>query len=89
MRLYNVFSVAKLAESVPDVEESEGVDLLPKRIDSAVVSKKPGYFVRLGSLSTKLRHRAYQYAVTKLKMARDNIKEAFYWLHTTISVVRI
>ncbi|KAJ6660020.1 hypothetical protein lerEdw1_018218 [Lerista edwardsae] len=74
--------LAELAESVPELipEEGESTPAAPAR-------EKPGYFVRLGSLSSKFRHRAYQYAVVKLKMARDNIQEAFFRLHGTIGLI--
>ncbi|XP_066489891.1 perilipin-3-like [Tiliqua scincoides] len=75
--------LAEVAESAP-----EGAESTPEGADTAAAaSEKLGYFVRLGSLSTKLRHRAYQYAVAKLKMARDNIKEAFCQLHGTIGQI--
>uniref|UniRef100_A0A8D0BE20 Perilipin n=1 Tax=Salvator merianae TaxID=96440 RepID=A0A8D0BE20_SALMN len=48
-----------------------------------------GYFVRLGSLSTKLQHRAYQYAVAKVKATRDNIQEIFSQLRQAIGQVWI
>ncbi|XP_061494498.1 perilipin-3-like [Rhineura floridana] len=65
--------LAKVAESTP-----EGVHTTPET---------RGYFVRLGSLSTKLQHRAYQYAVTKIKAARDNITEIFIQLRQAIGQI--
>ncbi|XP_054844580.1 perilipin-3-like [Eublepharis macularius] len=66
-------------------ELAELADSAPVGMDTA--SENQGYFVRLGSLSSKLRHRAYQHAVVKVKMARDNIKDAFSRLHQYIGQI--
>ncbi|KAL8222251.1 UNVERIFIED_CONTAM: hypothetical protein K2H54_075205 [Gekko kuhli] len=65
--------LAELAESAPAGAEA--------------AAQHPGYFVRLGSLSSKVRHRAYQHAVLKVKTARDNITEAFSRLHWYIGQI--
>ncbi|XP_039174386.1 perilipin-3-like isoform X2 [Crotalus tigris] len=62
--------LAKIAHST-----SEGIALPPE---------SQGYFVQLGSLSTKLQHRAYKYAVVKMKAARENIQNTFSQLHQAI-----
>uniref|UniRef100_A0A670Y4L1 Perilipin n=1 Tax=Pseudonaja textilis TaxID=8673 RepID=A0A670Y4L1_PSETE len=59
--------LGKQAQSTP-----EGIPLPP---DSQ------GYFVQLGSLSTKLQNRAYKYAVVKMEAARENIQNTFSQLH--------
>ncbi|XP_034983750.2 perilipin-3-like [Zootoca vivipara] len=65
--------LAKVAETTP---EGVGVPL-----------ETQGYFVRLGSLSTKLQHRAYQYAVAKMKAAREDIRETFVQLRQAIGQI--
>ncbi|XP_077196803.1 perilipin-3-like isoform X2 [Paroedura picta] len=70
---------------VMDEEHAGVVESAPGGADAA--SETPGYFVRLGSLSSKLRHRAYQHAVVKVKMARENIKEALSQLHHYIGQI--
>ncbi|XP_074834473.1 perilipin-3-like isoform X2 [Carettochelys insculpta] len=49
--------------------------------------QQQSYFVRLGSLSTKLRHRAYQHSLGKLRSARQNTHEALSQLHQTIELI--
>ncbi|KAL7982233.1 hypothetical protein Chor_009831 [Crotalus horridus] len=65
--------LAKIAHST-----SEGIALPPE---------SQGYFVQLGSLSTKLQHRAYKYAVVKMKAARENIQNTFSQLHQAIGQI--
>nr|XP_005281239.1 perilipin-3-like [Chrysemys picta bellii]XP_005281240.1 perilipin-3-like [Chrysemys picta bellii] len=69
--------LAKLATSV------EGFDM------ASVEQQKQqqSYFVRLGSLSTKLRHRAYQHSLGKLRHARQSTQEALSQLHQTIELI--
>ncbi|XP_013923924.1 PREDICTED: perilipin-3-like, partial [Thamnophis sirtalis] len=62
--------LAQIAQSAP-----EGVPLPPE---------SQGYFVKLGSLSTKLQHRAYRYAVVKMEAARENIQNTFSQLRQSI-----
>ena len=45
------------------------------------------YFVRLGSLSDKVRHRAYQYSLAKVKDAKQGTQEALAQLHQTIDLI--
>ncbi|KAH0625860.1 hypothetical protein JD844_034196 [Phrynosoma platyrhinos] len=45
------------------------------------------YFVRLGSLSAKLRHRAYQHSLAKLKDAKQGTQDALAKLHQTIELI--
>ncbi|KAM9112213.1 perilipin-3-like [Pangshura tecta] len=69
--------LAKLATSV------EGLEM------ASVEQQKQqqNYFVRLGSLSTKLRHRAYQHSLGKLRHARQSTQEALSQLHQTIELI--
>uniref|UniRef100_A0A8C8VJI0 Perilipin n=1 Tax=Pelusios castaneus TaxID=367368 RepID=A0A8C8VJI0_9SAUR len=45
------------------------------------------YYVRLGSLSTKLRQRAYQHSLGKVKQAGQSTKEALLQLQQTIALI--
>uniref|UniRef100_A0A452GRP7 Perilipin n=1 Tax=Gopherus agassizii TaxID=38772 RepID=A0A452GRP7_9SAUR len=69
--------LAKLATSV------EGFEM------ASVEQQKQqqSYFVRLGSLSSKLRHRAYQHALGKLRHAQQSTQEALSQLHQTIELI--
>ncbi|KAG8138391.1 hypothetical protein E2320_004289 [Naja naja] len=65
--------LAQIAQST-----SEGIPLPPE---------SQGYFVQLGSLSTKLQNRAYQYAVVKMEAARENIQNTFSQLRQAIGQI--
>uniref|UniRef100_A0A8C3HA77 Perilipin n=1 Tax=Chrysemys picta bellii TaxID=8478 RepID=A0A8C3HA77_CHRPI len=45
------------------------------------------YYVRLGSLSTKLRQRAYQHSLGKVKQVGQSTKEALFQLQQTIDLL--
>uniref|UniRef100_A0A8C3RY91 Perilipin n=2 Tax=Chelydra serpentina TaxID=8475 RepID=A0A8C3RY91_CHESE len=45
------------------------------------------YYVRLGSLSTKLRQRAYQHSLGKVKQVGQSTKEALFQLQQTIDLI--
>ncbi|XP_043911425.1 perilipin-3-like [Protopterus annectens] len=45
------------------------------------------YYVRLGTLSSKLRHRAYQHSLGKARQARLKAQEALTQLHNTIDLI--
>lgn len=49
--------------------------------------EQQSYFVRLGSLSSKLRHRAYQHSMGKLKTAKQGTQDALTQLHQTIELI--
>ncbi|NXS06617.1 PLIN2 protein, partial [Neodrepanis coruscans] len=49
--------------------------------------QKPSYYVRLGSLSSKLRTRAYQQALNKVKDAKQKSQETISQLQHTVSLV--
>ncbi|KAJ6654490.1 hypothetical protein lerEdw1_006911 [Lerista edwardsae] len=45
------------------------------------------YFVRLGSLSSKLHHRAYQHSLGKLRTAKQGTQDALTQLHQAIELI--
>ncbi|KAM9128238.1 perilipin-3-like [Pangshura tecta] len=68
--------LAELAESV----EGAGVS-------SAQPEEHRSYFVRLGSLSTRLRQRAYRYSLNKMRHTSQSIREALSQLHQTMGLI--
>uniref|UniRef100_A0A8C8RXV2 Perilipin n=1 Tax=Pelusios castaneus TaxID=367368 RepID=A0A8C8RXV2_9SAUR len=68
--------LAKLATSL------EGFEVAPREQQREPKS----YYVRLGSLSTKLRQRAYQHSLGKVKQAGQSTKEALLQLQQTIAL---
>ncbi|NWI34300.1 PLIN2 protein, partial [Sula dactylatra] len=49
--------------------------------------QKPSYYVRLGSLSSKVRTRAYQQALNKVRDAKQKSQETISQLHHTVSLI--
>uniref|UniRef100_A0A670YV72 Perilipin n=1 Tax=Pseudonaja textilis TaxID=8673 RepID=A0A670YV72_PSETE len=49
--------------------------------------EQKSYFVRLGSLSSKLRHRAFQHSLVKLKKAKQGTQDSLSQLHQTIELI--
>ncbi|XP_056678433.1 perilipin-3 isoform X1 [Monodelphis domestica] len=49
--------------------------------------EQQGYFVRLGSLSSKLHQRAYQHSLGKLRQTKQNTQEALLQLSQAISLI--
>ena len=46
-----------------------------KKVEGFDMVQKPSYYVRLGSLSTKLRSRAYQQALCRVEEAKRKVQE--------------
>ncbi|XP_067872639.1 perilipin-3-like isoform X2 [Heterodontus francisci] len=67
--------LAKLATSV------EGFEVAPAHEQS--------YYVRLGSLSSKIRHRAYQHSTSKLQKARQSSQDIMAQLHKTMDLIEL
>ncbi|KAM7076920.1 perilipin-2 [Ciconia maguari] len=49
--------------------------------------QKPSYYIRLGSLSSKVRTRAYQQALNKVRDAKQKSQETISQLHHTVNVI--
>ncbi|NXW89741.1 PLIN2 protein, partial [Alopecoenas beccarii] len=49
--------------------------------------QKPSYYIRLGSLSSKLRTRAYQQALNKVRDAKQKSQDTISQLHHTVSLI--
>ncbi|XP_075759155.1 perilipin-5 [Pelodiscus sinensis] len=70
------------------VTEKELAALTMKGLDaSAVEHHKKGCLVRLGSLSTSLRNRAFMLILNKLRLTRQNTHENLSQLHQTIDLI--
>lgn len=50
-------------------------------------TNEPSYYVRLGSVSTKLRQRVYQKAISKVHDAKKNSQESISRLNHTMDLV--
>nr|XP_006130386.1 perilipin-3-like [Pelodiscus sinensis] len=68
--------LAKLAESVEGAE-----------VSAAQPQEHRSYFVLLGSLSTKLRQRAYRYSLDKMRRTSHSISEALSQLQQTMGLI--
>ncbi|NWU91957.1 PLIN2 protein, partial [Upupa epops] len=49
--------------------------------------QKPSYYIRLGSLSSKVRTRAYQQALNKVRDVKQRSQETISQLHHTVSLI--
>ncbi|XP_003472288.1 perilipin-2 isoform X2 [Cavia porcellus] len=58
-----------------------------KKVEGFDVVQKPSYYVRLGSLSSKLRSRAYQQAFRRVKDAKQKSQETIAQLHSTVHLI--
>uniref|UniRef100_H0WU13 Perilipin n=1 Tax=Otolemur garnettii TaxID=30611 RepID=H0WU13_OTOGA len=58
-----------------------------KKVEGFEVVQKPSYYVRLGSLSTKLRSRAYLQALSRVKEAKQKSQETISQLHSTVHLI--
>ncbi|XP_067824227.1 perilipin-3-like [Heptranchias perlo] len=67
--------LAKLATSV------EGFEVAP--------AQEQSYYVRLGSLSSKVRHRAYQHSTAKIRQARQSSQDIMSQLHNTMDLIEL
>ncbi|XP_078532090.1 perilipin-2-like [Lissotriton helveticus] len=50
-------------------------------------AQKPNYYIRIGSLSSKVRKRAYPQAITRLSDAKSRSQEAISHLHRTVALM--
>ncbi|XP_043576909.1 perilipin-3-like [Chiloscyllium plagiosum] len=67
--------LAKLATPV------EGVEVAP--------AQKQSYYVRLGSLSSKVRDRAYQHSTSKMQEAKQSSQDIMVQLHNTMDLIEL
>ncbi|KAM9207495.1 perilipin-2 isoform 1-T2 [Dugong dugon] len=58
-----------------------------KKVEGFDVVQKPSYYVRLGSLSTKLRSRAYQQALSGVTEAKQKSQETISQLHAIVNLI--
>ncbi|XP_036035503.1 perilipin-2 isoform X2 [Onychomys torridus] len=65
----------------------EELEIEAKKVEGFDVVQKPSYYVRLGSLSSKLRSRAYQQALSKVKDAKQKSQETIAQLHATVHLI--
>ncbi|KAM9675802.1 perilipin-2 isoform 1-T1 [Dama dama] len=60
-----------------------------KKVEGFDMVQKPSYYVRLGSLSTKLRSRAYQQALGRVEEAKQKGQETISQLHSTVNLIEL
>ncbi|KAL1776716.1 perilipin-2 isoform X1 [Sigmodon hispidus] len=65
----------------------EELETEAKKVEGFDVVQKPSYYVRLGSLSAKLRSRAYQQALSRVKDAKQKSQETISQLHSTVHLI--
>ncbi|XP_014411073.2 perilipin-2 isoform X2 [Camelus ferus] len=58
-----------------------------KKVEGFDMVQKPSYYIRLGYLSTKLRSRAYQQALSRVKEAKQKSQEVISQLHSTVNLI--
>uniref|UniRef100_A0A452H5L0 Perilipin n=1 Tax=Gopherus agassizii TaxID=38772 RepID=A0A452H5L0_9SAUR len=80
MAVSGVEAVLEKSEELIDqylpITDEELAELATSIKEDGVAPLQPqSYFVRLGSLSSKLRHRAYQHSLAKIKNTRQSIQE--------------
>uniref|UniRef100_A0A8C0GD04 Perilipin n=1 Tax=Chelonoidis abingdonii TaxID=106734 RepID=A0A8C0GD04_CHEAB len=75
-------SEALVDHYLPMTNEELGEKVL---IHSTAVQQS--YFVHLGSLSNKVRHRAYQHSLNKLRLAKQNIQDTLSQLQLAITLI--
>ncbi|XP_072449707.1 perilipin-2-like [Chiloscyllium punctatum] len=54
---------------------------------SDTLPQEQSYYVRLGSLSSKVRSRAYQYSIAKMQQAKQNGQETLSHLHNLVDLI--
>ncbi|MCQ7618848.1 perilipin family protein [Salmonella enterica] len=60
-----------------------------KKVEGFDAVQKPSCYVRLGSLSTKLRSRAYEQALNRVKDAKQKSQETISQLHSTVNLIEL
>ncbi|XP_044795740.1 perilipin-2 isoform X2 [Bubalus bubalis] len=60
-----------------------------KKVEGFDMVQKPSYYVRLGSLSTKLRSRAYQQALCRVEEAKQKGQETISQLHSAVNLIEL
>lgn len=75
MRLSGPYFAEKLATEVPGSKKASTKD------------GQQSYFIRLGSLSTKVRHRAYMHSISKLRLLKESTQNILLQLQMVINLV--
>ncbi|XP_053321871.1 perilipin-2 isoform X2 [Spea bombifrons] len=79
-------SESLLEQYLPPTDEEMAVEA-SKTEGFEVGTEKPNYYVRLGSLSSKARKRAYQQAVNRMKDAKSKSQETITQLNKTVDLI--
>ncbi|NP_988963.1 perilipin-2 [Xenopus tropicalis] len=74
-----------LEQYLPPTDEELAIEAT--KTEGFESGKLPSYYIRLGSLSTKARKRAYQQALTRIGDAKNRSQEAISQLHKTVDLI--
>ncbi|XP_018093600.2 uncharacterized protein LOC494638 isoform X2 [Xenopus laevis] len=74
-----------LEQYLPPTDEELAIEAT--KTEGFESGKQPNYYVRLGSLSTKARKRAYRQAVTRISDAKIRSQEAISQLNKTVDLI--
>lgn len=58
-----------------------------KKVEGFDTIRKPSYYIRLGSLSSKLRSRAYEQALSRVREAKQKSQETISQLNSIVNLV--
>ncbi|XP_006881343.1 PREDICTED: perilipin-2 [Elephantulus edwardii] len=58
-----------------------------KKVEGFDMVQKPSYYVRLGSLSSKFRSRAYQQALSRVEETKQKCQQTISQLHSTVKLI--
>ncbi|MBV94840.1 Perilipin-2, partial [Eschrichtius robustus] len=81
-----ITSVA-MTSALPVIQKLEPQKKEAKKVEGFDPVQKPSYYIRLGSLSTKLRSWAYQQALSRVKEAKQKSQETISQLHSTVNLI--
>ncbi|XP_078054129.1 perilipin-2-like [Mustelus asterias] len=75
---------------LPMTKEELALAKLATPIDSDTATvQEQSYYVRLGSLSSKVRNRAYEYSVAKIQRAKENGQETLSHLQNLVDLIEM
>ncbi|XP_060730361.1 perilipin-2 [Tachysurus vachellii] len=86
--VYNALSTSEILVDrylpAPEDSQEQKINMTTGFVDQ---TDEPSYYVRLGSISTKLRQRVYQKAISKVHDAKKNSQESISKLNHTMDLI--
>ncbi|XP_067824775.1 perilipin-2-like [Heptranchias perlo] len=74
---------------LPMTKEELAKVAVPTEGSDTETVQEQSYYVRLGSLSSKVRSRAYQYSIVKMQQSKQNAQEALARLHNLVDLIEM